>query len=67
MDAHLESYPVLAPLSQGYPNLQGRLPTRYSPFCHYQDPKVKIVRLACLNHAASVRSEPGSNPPKKKV
>ena len=22
-----------------------------------------IARLACLNHAASVRSEPGSNPP----
>ena len=24
-------YAVLAPLSEGYPNLQGRLPTRYSP------------------------------------
>ena len=25
---------------------------------------VKIARLACLIHAASVHSEPGSNPPK---
>ena len=26
---------------------------------------MKTVRLACLNHAASVHSEPGSNSPKR--
>ena len=26
---------------------------------------IKTVRLACLNHAASVHSEPGSNSPKR--
>ena len=29
-------YPVLAPLSRGYPRLGGKLPTCYSPFRHYQ-------------------------------
>ncbi len=29
------SYPVLARLSAGYSQPEGRLPTRYSPFCHY--------------------------------
>ncbi len=29
------SYPVLARLSAGYSEPIGRLPTRYSPFCHY--------------------------------
>ena len=28
---------------------------------------MKTVRLACLNHAASVHSEPGSNSPKRRV
>ena len=28
-------------------------------------PSIKTVRLACLNHAASVHSEPGSNSPKR--
>ena len=27
-------YAVLAPLSEGYPPLEGRSPTRYSPVCH---------------------------------
>src|SRR4030067_115644 len=27
-------YPVLAPLSRSYPQLKGRLPTRYSPVRH---------------------------------
>ena len=31
----LWSYPVLAPLSRGYPNLGGRLPTYYSPVRHF--------------------------------
>ena len=35
------------------------IPTRYSPVRHYR-PK-PFVRLACVKHAASVRSEPGSN------
>ncbi len=29
------SHPVLAPLSRGCPRLEGRLPTRYSPFRHF--------------------------------
>ena len=29
-------YPVLASLSRGYPRLEGKLPTCYSPFRHYQ-------------------------------
>ena len=40
---------------------------RYSPFRHFtRDPPLRaspvLVRLACLIHAANVRSEPGSNP-----
>ena len=35
---------------------------RYSPFRRASTPKGFSARLACLNHAASVRSEPGSNP-----
>ena len=58
---------VLAPLSRSYPQHKGRLPILSSPFrhshqqnhiaTHLSDP----VRLACLIHAASVRSEPESN------
>ncbi len=48
----------------------------YSPVCRYAKfivsaflavslyNKPNIARLACLIHAASVHSEPGSNPPK---
>src|SRR4030042_5677848 len=32
------SYPVLAPLSRCYSQLQGRLPTRYSPVRHFTLP-----------------------------
>ena len=39
--------------------------TRTSSYC-YLDAQ-DIVRLACLIHAASVRSEPGSNSPLKNV
>ena len=67
------SYPVLALLSECYPEPEGRLPTYSSPFCRYQIKSLglaasklnKIARLACLNHAANVRSEPESNSPKK--
>ena len=53
---------VLALLSEGYPPLEGRSPTRYSPVCHSTRPLRDFrVRLACIRHAASVDSEPGSN------
>ena len=48
----------------GYSQLRGRLPTRYSPVRHFtQDRSPFRVRLACVRHAASVCSEPGSNSP----
>ena len=42
------------------------MPTPYCPFRHFPHPvaQVGFVRLACLIHAANVRSEPGSNPSK---
>src|ERR1044072_4993753 len=53
---------VLALLSERYPPLEGRSPTRYSPVRHStQDRSPFRVRLACVRHAASVDSEPGSN------
>jgi hypothetical protein len=53
---------VLALLSEGYPPLEGRSPTRYSPVCHATNPLRGLrVRLACIRHAARVYSEPGSN------
>src|SRR5690606_1167958 len=60
------SYPVLAPVSRGYPRVWGRLPTCYSPVRHSSTPpqgQSFSVRLACVKHAASVRPEPGSNSP----
>ena len=66
-----QPYPVLAHLSAGYPKLKGRLPTRSSPLRHFHPKYIAIsrnlVRLACLIHAASVRSEPESNSPKKNI
>ena len=59
------SYPVLDPVSQAYPEVQGRSPTCYSPVRHSSTPKGLSVRLACVKHAASVRPEPGSNSPNK--
>ena len=38
-----------------------QIPTRYSPVRH----SINSVRLACVKHAASVQSEPGSNSPVK--
>src|SRR5690606_6818207 len=59
------SYPVLDPVSQAYPRVQGRSPTCYSPVRHSSTPKGLSVRLACVKHAASVRPEPESNSPNK--
>ena len=59
---------MLAVVSNCYPPVQGRLPTRYSPVRHsvksvrFRRLKPKcFVRLACVKHAASVHPEPGSN------
>ena len=55
-------YAVLAEVSFSYSPLQGRLVTCYSPVRHCtQDRSPFLVRLACVRHAASVDSEPGSN------
>ena len=56
------SHAVLAPVSQGYSTLKGRLPTCYSPVRHCTQGLLPfLVRLACVKRAASVDSEPGSN------
>ena len=58
------TYAVLASVSRSYPPPKGRLPTRYSPVRHSTCSRRNVlVRLACVKHAASVRSEPGSNSP----
>ena len=55
-------YAVLAQVSLGYPPLEGRLVTCYSPGRHFTQGLLPfLVRLACVRHAASVDSEPGSN------
>ena len=55
-------YAVLASLSGRYPPLEGRSPTCYAPVCHSTHGLLHFrVRLACVRHAASVDSEPGSN------
>jgi hypothetical protein len=55
-------YAVLARISPSYPPLQGRLVTCYSPVRHCTQVLLPfLVRLACVRHAASVDSEPGSN------
>ena len=65
----MRSYPVLDPVSQAYPEVQGRSPTCYSPVRHSSTPASRSlsVRLACVKHAASVHPEPGSNSPPKTV
>ena len=62
------AYAVLAAISNCYPPVWGRLPTRYSPVRHsvtgnfIRRIRFKcFVRLACVKHAASVHPEPGSN------
>ena len=57
-----ERHAVLAFLSERYPPLEGRSPTCYSPVRHSTQGRSPFrVRLACVRHAASVDSEPGSN------
>src|SRR5947209_14570449 len=57
-----QCYAVLAPVSRGYSPLEGRLVTCYSPVRHCTHGLLHfLVRLACVRHAASVDSEPGSN------
>ena len=64
--SHAENsqHPVLDQVSLDYSGFGGRLLTCYSPLRHWF-PK-EPVRLACLIHAASVHSEPGSNSPLQK-
>ena len=58
------AYPVLAVVSNCYPDHEGRLSTRYSPVRHSTHGRSRFrVRLACVKHAASVQSEPESNSP----
>ena len=59
---------VLAAVSRCYSPLEGRSPTRYSPVRRStrELPPFR-ARLACVRHAASVDSEPGSNSPVKLV
>src|SRR5208282_5626480 len=57
-----ECYAELASVSRSYSPSKGRLPTCYAPV--RRAPPVLLqarTRLACVKHAASVRSEPGSN------
>ena len=56
------AYAVLAYLSIGYPPLQDTFRCVTHPFATRRQgcPRV-TVRLACVKHAASVQSEPGSN------
>ena len=68
LHAKLCAYAVLAVVSNCCPPVQGRLPTRYSPVRHSVTSSIhrslnrkRFVRLACVNHAASVHPEPGSN------
>ena len=62
LDVEPLHYAVLAQVSLGYSPPKGRLPTRYSPGRHSTHPRRNFrVRLACVRHAASVDSEPGSN------
>ena len=49
-------------LSQTKGHITYALLTR-APLIHFQQAKSFIVRLACIRHAASVHSEPGSNSP----
>jgi hypothetical protein len=58
------SHGGLCGISPGFPGLSpttGHVPTRSSPVRRWPEPKPRPARLACVKHAASVRSEPGSN------
>ena len=49
-------YSVLAPVSRSYPNLQGRLPTRYSPVRQFNSIPKDTFSLTCLYKARRQRS-----------
>ena len=51
-------HPVLAVISNCYSEPKGRFPRVTHPCATRSE---DLVRLACVRHAASVRSEPGSN------
>ena len=56
------AHAVLAEVSLGYPPLLGRFPRATHPCATPLGTEApRSVRLACVKHAASVRSEPGSN------
>ena len=58
----LRSYAVLATLSRSYPPSMGMFRCITHPFAtRRQGCPRAAVRLACVKHAASVQSEPGSN------
>ncbi len=60
------SHPVLATVSSGCPGLEDTFLRVTHPFATSTTPEESLlVRLACVKHAASVRPEPGSNPPSK--
>ena len=62
-DAVSQGHPALAAVSRRYSSLEGKLSMCYSPLCRSTSTRRRVrARLACLIHAASVRSEPGSNP-----
>ena len=62
-DAVSQGHPALAAVSRRYSSLEGKLSMSYSPLCRSTNGRSHVrARLACLIHAASVRSEPGSNP-----
>ena len=56
------AHAVLAEVSLGYPPQEGRFPRATHPSATPKRAETLMsVRLACVRHAASVRSEPGSN------
>ena len=56
------SHAVLIRLSPSYPALPGTFRCFTHPFATRRHPEGRAaVRLACVRHAASVQSEPGSN------
>ena len=58
----LRDYAVLAHLSMRYPPLKGTFRCITHPFAARHRPEGHAAaRLACVKHAASVQSEPGSN------
>ena len=59
---NLSSHAVLATLSSSYPPQLGTFRCITHPFATRHQTEVRAaVRLACVKHAASVQSEPGSN------